>query len=334
MQFSTLSTLKTKSYIKYVSAGLKVFLLLGMLYFVGTKLWQHQESMQRMFLQLKEGWGSPANQWVLAALLLVPVNWLLEAVKWQVLVRRVAPASLGRCVQAVLSGLCLGMITPRSLGDYAGRILVHGGAEKVRLIGAVLINRMVQTISTLAGGIAGILILVWQLGYWQSDEIIWLLVPGLLGLAMLVLLIGPLRETIFLWIGQKLDEKWVKWIGVLNEYSVRELVLINVWAFLRYAVFSMQFIFVLWWAGITAPLLLMVAAVAGTFLLKSLLPAFNFLSDLGVREFSALIVFSGLELPHAEVIAASLLLWIINLCLPSLLGLGVVLQLKYKENLF
>jgi uncharacterized membrane protein YbhN (UPF0104 family) len=334
MQFSTLSTLKTKSYVKYITASLKVFLLLGMLYFVGTKLWQHQESMQGMFMQLKGGWGSAANQWLMAALLLVPVNWLLEAVKWQLLARRVTPASLGRCVQAVLSGLCLGMVTPRSLGDYAGRILVHGGQEKVRLIGAVLINRLVQTISTLAGGIVGILILVWHLGYWQSDELLWLLIPGFSGLLAIVLLMGPLRENLFQWLRQKLDDKWVKWIDVLNEYSVNELLLINAWAFLRYAVFSLQFIFVLWWAGVSTPLLLLIAAVAGTFLLKSLLPTFNFLSDLGVREFSALIVFSGLELPHAEVIAASLLLWIINICLPSLLGLLVVLQLKYKENLF
>ncbi|AHM59403.1 hypothetical protein D770_05700 [Flammeovirgaceae bacterium 311] len=332
MQFSTLSSLKTTALAKYVTLGLKVCVLLGMLYFVGTKLWQHQDSMQRMLLQLREGWSSPANSWAVVALLLVPLNWLLEAVKWKILAQRVIPASLGRCVQAVLAGLCLGMFTPRSLGDYAGRILVHGGAEKVRLVGAVLINRIVQTLCTLVGGIAGILILIWNMGYWESDELLWMLVPGLLGIVAIVLLMGPVRVTVFQWLRRKLGNRVEKWLGVVNEYTLQELLFIIAWATLRYAVFSLQFIFVLWWAGITAPVVLMLAAVAATFLLKSLMPAFNFLSDLGVREFSALIIFSGLELPHAEVIAASLLVWIINICLPSLLGLLVVLQLKYKEN--
>lgn len=333
MQFSTLSILKKTSFAKYLGIALRLCLLLGMFYFVGLKLWQHQDSLQGMVEELKEGWRSPANYWAVAALVLVPLNWLLEAVKWQLLARRVSEAGLGRSIKAVLAGLCLGLVTPRSLGDYAGRILVHGGNQKFKLIGAVLLNRIVQSLSTFIGGIAGILILIWHIGLWQSDLLLWLLLPGFLGTVLILLLMGPVGKGLLQWLKRKLGSKIMQWVEVMNDYPPKELLAINAWALLRYAVFSLQFLFLLWWTGLEGPYFLMLAAVAVTFLLKSLVPAFNFLSDLGVREFSALIIFSMLELPQPEVIAASLLLWIMNICLPALAGLLIVAQLKYKDYL-
>ena len=57
MQDSSLSILKKTSVTKYLVAGLKVGLLLGMLYFVGVKFWEHQDSLQGMLAQLNGGWG-------------------------------------------------------------------------------------------------------------------------------------------------------------------------------------------------------------------------------------------------------------------------------------
>ena len=228
----------------------------------------------------------------------------------------------------MLAGLCLGLVTPRSLGDYAGRILVHGTEHKARLAGAVLLNRIVQSLSTYVGGLGGILFIVWHLGMWGSEEILWLLVPGLLGTAACLFMMGSRRSQIIRWLQQLVGGKWIAWVSVIREYSLADIWKINAWAFVRYAVFCAQFLFVLWWTGLEAPWLLLLAAVGVTFLLKTLLPAFNFLSELGVREFSALLVFSLLDLPHAEVIAASLLLWVMNICLPALAGALVVMQLK------
>jgi uncharacterized membrane protein YbhN (UPF0104 family) len=328
MQVSILSSLKKTSLTKYLVVGLKISLLLGMLYIVSMKLWEHQDSWQGVLMQLQGGWVRPANRWLFAALLLMPLNWWLEAVKWQVLAQRVSKTSLRASLQAVLAGLCLGMISPRSLGDYAGRLLVHGGNHKIRLAGAVFLNRVVQSLSTFLGGLAGILFIVWHLGLWQSDEFLWMLLPGILGTIAVILLMGTFRISLVQWVKEKLGTKWGAWVAVLQDYTTADLGLINAWACLRYAVFCLQFLCVLWWTGLEAPLLLLLAAVSVTFLLKTLMPAFNFLSELGVREFSALLVFSALGLPHAEVIVASLLLWIINICLPALLGTLVVFQLK------
>ena len=166
----------------------------------------------------------------------------------------------------------------------------------------------------------------------QSDLLVILLIPGIVGSVLMLLLMGPLGKSLVRWLKQRLGNKIMQWVEVISDYSEKELLAINAWSLLRYLVFSLQFLFLLWWTGLQAPFFLLLAAVAVTFLLKSLVPAFNFMSDLGVREFSALIIFSVLELPDAEVIAASLLLWIMNICLPALVGVLIVVQLKYKEN--
>ena len=58
-------------------------------------------------------------------------------------------------------------------------------------------------------------------------------------------------------------------------------------------------------------------------------PTFNFLSDLGVREASALLFFERFAVAIEPVILASLLVWIINLLIPTLLSLVFVSKLRF-----
>ena len=66
---------------------------------------------------------------------------------------------------------------------------------------------------------------------------------------------------------------------------------------LRYVVFCAQFGLLLKAYGAQAALAPGAAAVAGTFLLKSLVPSLNALADVGVRELSATHLFGLLALP-------------------------------------
>jgi uncharacterized membrane protein YbhN (UPF0104 family) len=65
--------------------------------------------------------------------------------------------------------------------------------------------------------------------------------------------------------------------------------------------------------------------------MKSVLPSFNFLSDLGIREFSAVYFFSPLGVDEIAIISASLLIWLINLLAPAMVGFFYVLRLKMGE---
>ena len=75
--------------------------------------------------------------------------------------------------------------------------------------------------------------------------------------------------------------------------------------------------------------------MAGTFLLKSLVPSLNALADVGVRELSATHLFGLLGQSALPVLSASLSLWVLNIALPSAAGLVLVpgvRVLRQKRN--
>ncbi|MES2732218.1 MAG: UPF0104 family protein, partial [Bacteroidota bacterium] len=59
---------------------------------------------------------------------------------------------------------------------------------------------------------------------------------------------------------------------------------------------------------------------------------FHFLSDLGVREFSALYIFEFYHASLSAVLAATLSLWLLNILLPALSGSALVWRLKIRQK--
>ncbi len=270
---------------------------------------------------------------VLAALALVPLNWGLEAWKWQRLARHLAPAhSFGRSLRAVLLGLTLGFATPNRVGDYAARILELPG-RRLDAVGAVFLGRYAQLVATVLAGGAGLLYFLlkfYLVGYPAAQAGV-AVAAGLVGaLALLPLyrsrlllaalgLVRPLR-------------RFRRYLAVMPTYSAAELHAVLGISGLRYAVFCGQFLLLLYAYGVRGGLGPAVAAVAGTFLFKSLVPSLNALADVGVRELSATHLFGLLGQPLLPVLSASLSLWVINIALPSALGLLLLPGLRVLRH--
>ncbi|MDO7875649.1 lysylphosphatidylglycerol synthase domain-containing protein [Hymenobacter sp. ASUV-10] len=261
---------------------------------------------------------------VLLALALVPLNWGLEAWKWHRLARHLEPVTFGRSFRAVMVGLTLGFATPNRVGDYAGRIL-ELKSKRVRALGAVFLGRYCQLVVTVLGGVAGLLYFLLKFyvrGY-----------PALgLGLVVLALLLSgavllPLYRSRLLVAALGLWRPLRRFrpaLAVMPTYPVRALHAVLAIAGLRYGVFCGQFLLLLYAYGVGSPLGPGLAAVAGTFLLKSLVPSLNALADVGVRELSATHLFGLLGQPALPVLSASLSLWVLNIALPSAAGLLLV----------
>jgi len=260
---------------------------------------------------------------VLLALALVPLNWGLEAWKWQLLAQHLeAGHSFGRSLRAVVLGLTLGFATPNRLGDYAARILELHSRQRLDAVGAVFLGRYAQLVATLLAGGAGLLyfLLNFYLVGYPAAQVGVGLAAGMGGaLALLPLyrsrlllaalaLLRPLR-------------RFRRYLAVMPTYSATELHAVLGISGLRYAVFCGQFLLLLSAYGVRGPLGPAAAAVAGTFLFKSLVPSLNALADVGVRELSATHLFGLLGQPALPVLSASLSLWVINIALPSALGL-------------
>jgi len=269
---------------------------------------------------------------VLLALALVPVNWGLEAWKWHRLARHLEPVTFGRSLRAVLVGLTLGFATPNRVGDYAGRI-IELKSRRVSALGAVFLGRYCQLVATVLAGVAGglyFLLKFYLRGYPAAGVGV-----AASGLLLSGLILVPLYRSRLLLAALGLWRPLRRFrpaLAIMPTYPARALHAVLAISGLRYGVFCAQFMLLLTAYGVESPLGPGLAAVAGTFLLKSLVPSLNALADVGVRELSATHLFGLLGQPALPVLSASLSLWVINIALPSAAGLLLVPGLRVLRS--
>ncbi|WP_190242755.1 lysylphosphatidylglycerol synthase transmembrane domain-containing protein [Hymenobacter lapidiphilus] len=265
---------------------------------------------------------------VLLALLLVPLNWGLEAWKWWRLARHLEPVSFRRSFRAVLVGLTLGFVTPNRVGDYAGRIM-ELKSRRLDALGAVFLGRYCQLVATVMAGTLGLLYfgLRFYLNGYPAAQIGLVVLTLVINLAVLLplyhseLLVAAVQAI-------KPLRRFARYLAVMPTYPARLLTDVLLISGLRYLVFGAQFGLLLLAYGVQTAVGPAAAAVAGTFLLKSLVPSLNALADVGVRELSATHLFGLLGQPALPVLSASLSLWVLNIAVPSAVGLIFVLRLK------
>lgn len=282
-----------------------------LLYF---KLSDQEDLFRTLYLRIIRSVWQFWHLYLLVVTLMI-VNWSIEAIKWKDLVAKFILISFKSSFEGVLSGLTLSFATPHGIGDYFGRILSIDKEGAERLVGSLLLGRVSQMLATILFGLIG-------LSYMYG--ILWVIAGLLLTYFLIILFFKSVA-----WLSSKsFFEKYLKAIFL---YNLRELANIQLLSILRYAVFSLQFLIILY---IFLPDLDLTIGFAGTtfiFLFKSILPTINFLSDLGAREYSAIIFFEEFKIDTISVICASLSLWIINILVPTIIGIPFMLKLKWDS---
>ncbi|MDX1628087.1 MAG: lysylphosphatidylglycerol synthase domain-containing protein [Fulvivirga sp.] len=257
--------------------------------------------------------------WLIVVVLLMPLNWWLESLKWKRLARPVVNLPLKAAINGVLAGLSLAFITPHGLGDYVGRVFSFEHDQREKLLGGIFLGRMFQLLATLLFGTYGVYFLLGM--SWTSVYVIIILCLVFTGLA-----IG--------WWSRKVKHPFLLRIGyytnIIRTYRSFDLVYIFLLSCFRYTVFCFQFVVVLLMFT-DLPILLNMAGATWVLMAKSIIPTFNFLSDLGVREFSAIYFFETFEIQLMPVLSASLFIWFINILVPTVIGATQVIKLKISS---
>jgi hypothetical protein len=264
--------------------------------------------------------------WILLiVLLLMPFNWLIEALKWKMSISGIVNISIKLALIGVLSGISLGFVTPHAVGDYFARIWTLDHTDRKKTIGPIMLNRVAQLLPTLVFGSLSLYVVFDQLeistyNYLGSFPLLLVFISCALFIVSAML---------FLKYGKHFKEL-KSYLNVLRNIAIIDYAKIIGLSFLRYAIFSVQFIILLSLFDIDISLVNQFLGVAFIFLCKSVLPTFNFFNDLGVREFSAIIYFDVFAIETAPIILASLVLWLVNIALPAILGLFFIRKFKIE----
>ena len=148
-------TQKSKTFIRYL-AGPLLFILLAFV------IWKELTSKNQLPLLIQEmnaAFLSERVRYLLLLIVLMPINWLLEAFKWKVALRSIVSISLFTSFRATLSGLSFSMLLPNRVGEYLGRIVYLPSNKRADAVAVTIVSSMSQLIWTLVFGFLGFIYL-------------------------------------------------------------------------------------------------------------------------------------------------------------------------------
>ncbi len=320
--FALVNKTTKKIILNYILAPLLLALLLWLIYRQITA----KGSFADQWADFKAHWYAGNKILLALVLLLAPLNWMLEAKKWQLLLRKIEPLPFRRAFASTLTGIAFSLVTPNKIGDFAGRILYIDNKNKLRAAIATLVGNLAQTLITFAFGIAGLVYFnIYHPGPWQGL----VLAAALLAASLLVFLYLRI-DLIARWSENRVWlRKVIISIRILKRYSRRDLLQLLWISFIRFCVYNLQFLVLANVLGAGIPWHTGFLVSGLMFWMITVIPSI-FVADLGVRGFIAGLLFTdtGISANSMAILAGSYMIWFLNLVIPAIIGSLLVLTVR------
>ncbi len=267
-------------------------------------------------------------------LLLMFINWILEALKWRFLIAKIEKISLRRAISAIFSGITISAFTPNRVGEYGGRVFCLEKADRIQGVLITVIGSVAQLITTIFFGSLGIILLAnyktqfsAMLDGMEFAFIIIVFILVLLNVLLVLLFLNaPLMSTLLSKI--RLLQKYTKYSKVFAFYNAIELGKVLIYSVARYFVFTTQFFILLQVFGVEIQYTDAIVFIMTMLLVISVIPTIA-ITEIGVRGSVALFLFGIVSTNTVGILAATFVMWIVNLLLPALIGTLFIFSLKF-----
>ncbi len=271
---------------------------------------------------------------IVIVLFLMFLNWFLEALKWRYMISKIEKVSIYTSLKAVFAGITVSSFTPNRVGEYGGRVFYLEKADRLKGVIITFIGSMSQLLITILFGSISFIILSELL---SESKVLFSAISKFKLLVFLLLFL--LNVFIFYFFYNvhsfisffnlnKYINRFKQYIQTFTIYNSSELTNILLFSFSRYIVFSIQFLILLNVFEIDSSTFHSMLSVMLIFLFVSIIPTIV-VAEIGVRGSVAIYVFSLFTINSIGVFSSTLLLWIINLVIPSLIGIYFVFNLNF-----
>lgn len=279
---------------------------------------------------------------LILVILMMPVNWGIEAVKWRYLIKKIEKISFVKSFEAVLTGSSISFFTPNRVGEYFGRVFILEKGDRLEGVILTILGSTSQLMITIFTGTLALILVKPQLvpeiaGY--PGLLYSITVATVISLDILLILFyfnvsllsGFGRSFIHSRFG-----KYLRILRVLKKFSTSELLTVLLLSFSRYIVFSLQYYLLLKVFSVPVPFFDGMVIISLVFLVITLLPTIA-LTELGIRDSAALYLFglyfsvtgTGESDSMIAILSATTFLWFLNLVLPAITGTIFVYRLKF-----
>jgi uncharacterized membrane protein YbhN (UPF0104 family) len=242
---------RKKSY-KFIVIGVKLIILAAAIFFVYYKVFYGKDTDI-----LKEGIfnvlastsaSSTALNYLLIALLLMPINWGVEALKWRYLVKPITDVSVPRSIAATFSGATVSLFTPNRVGGFLGRIVYLDAEHRAKAAFVSIFGNFCQLLVTVLIGTIGLSFAVihnLSLSDLTPDVLTSFMLVGIAtSIVMLFIYFRPKTVVKFVFRFTFL-QRFTKNVKVFKELEAKQLFTVLLFSLLRYGVFTFQFWLVL-----------------------------------------------------------------------------------------
>jgi hypothetical protein len=312
---------------KNILRTLKVLILLIMIVVIYEKI-QSFYQIEKSFALFTETFSSGNIKLFLFAVLLMPLNWLIEILKWKQLLKLDLPISFTQSLKSVMGGLSIGFATPARIGEFGGRVLFLPNNKKVDGIYLSALGGLAQSLFT-------ILVPLFFLRFYSGKAQSYFTFPSITALSFLLALLLFCYfnfERVIAFVRTHYQHTF------LSNYLIQEnlipnfshkLMILALSGF-RYSIYVLQFFLLFEFIGIDQTPFSIISAITILLLFQSISFIAPFM-DVAARGGMALLIFEHFDDLTVSIYMVPVLLWTINLLFPAVLGYYFIWQLK-SEN--
>lgn len=292
----------------HLLTAVKIIVFVAMCYLVANRIFL-QNNFNSQLALFKQNLSANKILLLISAVLLMPVNWLLETIKWKALLQN-GNAKFSLLLKGVIAGVTFGLVTPARSGEFVGRVIYLDDEDRAKVFYLSAIGGMAQSIVTIVIGALCFALI-------NNDSMLLGMFTGV-GAVFLLLyfrfdLLNRLLHNVPFLAARGLVIQHHQLPGLQLQLTVLLISLI------RYAVYWLQYVLVFMFFGVSGNTLQVLLHSAVLLLVQTFSPLMP-LFDISFRGGSALWVFAPLTDNNLAVLSAVLLIWILNLLLPALAG--------------
>ncbi len=236
-------------------------------------------------------------------LVLMFINWYFEVYRWKVSIESFEKITTSEAWVDVLGGLAMNWVMPFTSGDFLIRLSAKW--DRYQATSAIMLNRMIMLVLTLFFGAYGIMVF----GKVNVDFPVYLLT---------LFLLIPILARKWLW----------KFFKYFEGLGFRTLLKVGLLSIVRYAVFVIQFLLILYLFLPNLGIPTLLAGVGWIFFFRSIVP--SILGGIGLREASAFFFFQSYVSDLSLVIMPVTIIWLINTVIPSIGGSLLIWKLRFN----
>ncbi|HEX7904016.1 MAG TPA: lysylphosphatidylglycerol synthase domain-containing protein [Chitinophagaceae bacterium] len=291
---------------------------------------QQQPNLEQAWRNIRDSFNSPMIWNLVLVILLMMINWSIEAIKWKIAVRSIQQVSFWKAFKAILSGVSFSVSTPNRVGEYLGRVLYMDEGNRLKTISITIVASISQLIITLLMGCIGLIILRPAIESNGLVSSLWMkaIIYGVITIIIVLTLFYFRLSWLIRWVDRfPGSSRFAYLVRALENFDATLLLRLLSLSAIRFTVFIAQYYLLFQLFAVDISAVQAFWGVSVSFLVMAVIPTFA-IAELAQRGYIVKTIIALYSANKAGIIFATAGIWFINLIIPAIAGSLLILSIR------